>query len=179
MKENMILRAVIVVFAAVVLLIGITVLLTSCKSSSSGGAASEDLDEYVADPDKAQDEVIDSVVPDDDFHPAGEYEDETSQRASMRILSDDGEDCKVLIIWGSSATETTAWQFEGKFDRKSGMIPYENCIKTNLSWDEDGNESEEVVYKDGKGALLYYKNGFHWDDKKEDAGKDCYFVKPE
>ena len=122
--------------------------------------------------------ALKAVVPPEDFDPVGEYQDETSQRAMMTITPEGEEDhYTVEISWGSSAFETTIWEFEGDFSYDSGMLTYENCAKYELTVDDKGKQQEKTVYKDGKGALLYYEGGFHWDDKKENAGEECHFIK--
>ena len=160
------------VFIMAVLLAGIMMFTAACSSESSQTVTPEEAD-------KAKDELLEKVVPPEDFDPVGDYDDEMSKRATMTISSEDGKLYRVLINWGSGSKEMTVWEFEGEFDRDGGMIPYNNCRKTNIIFDENGNEKDEVVYEDGKGALLFYENGFEWEDKKEDAGKGCHFVKPE
>ena len=124
------------------------------------------------------DDVLKAVVPPKDFDPVGEYQDRTSQRATMTITPEGEEGhYSVVISWGSSAFETTIWEFDGNFDWDSGMLSYNNCVKYELKVDENGKQHEEVKYENGDGALLYYEYGFHWDNKKDNAGKDCFFFK--
>ena len=127
---------------------------------------------------KTAEKELQSVTAPEDFDPTGEYQDKTSQRADMTItpIGEEGH-YAVLVSWGSSAFETTIWEFDGEFDHKSGMLTYNNCTRIELTRNDEGKQEEEVVYEDGKGALLYYDGGFNWDNKKDDTGKDCYFVR--
>ena len=172
-----------------VILAGVMVLMAGCHVNLNIGPGSSDnatkneeqVQELEDEPESADDPadaVLQAVVPPEDFEPAGEYQDETSQRAMMTITPEGEEGhYSVLISWGSSAFETTIWEFDGDFDYDSGMLTYENCCKYELTVNEDGEQKEDEIYQDGKGALLYYEDGFHWDNKGDDDGKDCYFKK--
>ncbi len=169
----------------VLMLAAVMVLMAGCThinlNLGNGGSESKPKEQASADSGSVidtEEEVLNKVVPPEDFEPAGEYQDETSERAMMTITHEGEEDhYQVEISWGSSAFETTIWEFDGNFDPEGGMISYDNCAKYELKLDEDGYQQETAIYKNGKGALLYYEDGWHWDDKKENAGKDCHFIK--
>lgn len=122
-------------------------------------------------------DVMKAVVPPEDFEPAGEYEDETSQRAVMEITPEGEDFYHVEISWAGSATEKAVWTFNGTFDYDSGMLTFKDCRKDIDSFDENQGEKEEIIYEGGTGALMYYEDGLHWQDDQEDAGKDCHFIK--
>ena len=127
---------------------------------------------------KGQEEDLpEAVVPPEDFELAGEYQDETSQRALMTITPDGEDHYQVEISWGDSATKTTVWSFEGDFDREGGILNYKNGIKSVMTVTEEEGMKEDIEYESGRGALLYFDEGLHWQDDKEDAGKGCVFVK--
>lgn len=184
MKKTIITAIAIMIAAVMVLMVGCMRLNinggsgdTGQKAESEESAGSEDAAGNNDAADSA-DDVLKAVVPPKDFDPVGEYQDKTSQRATMTITPEGEEGhYSVVISWGSSAFETTIWEFDGNFDWDSGMLSYNNCSKYELKVDENGKQHEEVKYENGDGALLYYEYGFHWDNKKDDAGKDCYFFK--
>ncbi len=169
--------------AAVVLAAAAAALMTGCgaKAGNAEGSGDKKVEQEDASsliPEDKGADVLNSAVPPEDFDPVGEYQDDTSERANMTITPEGEEGhYSVMIRWGSSADQTTIWEFEGDFDRGSGMLPYEKCKKIELFLDDNGYEKEDIKYEDGKGALLFYEGGFHWEDKKESAGQDCYFVK--
>ncbi len=141
--------------------------LTGCGQSESKKSEEE-----------VKEDVLESVVPPEGFELEGSWQDENSQRAMMDIKKTGAKDeYEVLISWGSSATESTSWQFTGTFDREGGFLYYKNCVKTNLTFDENDKETAKTEYKDGEGAISYLNGKLKWQDKKEDAGKDCLFVK--
>ena len=116
---------------------------------------------------------VDRVVPPEDFVLAGDWQDETSQRAAMTIF-ENGDKYDVEISWANSADETVFWNFSGEFDRDRGFLSYKDCMKTIVT-----EESEDVEYEDGTGSIMYLDGNLIWQDDKEDAGADCVFVKVE
>ncbi|MBQ9827777.1 MAG: hypothetical protein IJM62_03750 [Lachnospiraceae bacterium] len=82
----------------------------------------------------------------------------------------------ILIHWASSAYEVTTWEMTGVLDKGKGVIEYDECIKTNITFGEDGTETaSEEVYSDGTGRLTFFDRTMTWEDDKEDAGKDLSF----
>ena len=120
-------------------------------------------------------DVVEKVAPPENFELAGEWQDTVSQRAMMTIDAGEGDTYDVEINWGSSADETTTWTFSGTFDTAGGFLYYEDCQKVTTTADKDGNIQEKVEYENGEGAISYYDGYLRWEDKKEDAGKDCKF----
>ncbi len=118
-------------------------------------------------------DLIDRVVPPEDFVLEGDWQDETSERAAMSIFKN-GDKYDVEISWANSADETVFWNFSGEFDREGGFLYYDDCMKTIVT-----EESEDVEYEKGTGAIAYLDGKLSWQDDKEDAGKDCVFVKVE
>ena len=171
----------IVVLIAVMTITAMTVGLSACRLNIGLGDKTEEKTEQKQEEQKETkdpvQDVLKAVVPPEDFELAGEYQDETSQRASMTITPEGEDHSQVEISWGDSASETTVWTFEGDFDYAGGMLSYKKGRKVIDSFSESEGEKEKVLYKDGTGALLYYEEGLHWQDDKEDAGKDCHFVK--
>ncbi|MBQ3282109.1 MAG: hypothetical protein IJH41_06870 [Eubacterium sp.] len=175
--------------AVMVLLTAVMVLMAGCASGNNSTDGSgkteqqnqEEQQDEMPDggvPEDPGEQALQSVVPPEGFDPVGEYQDETSKRAVMTITPEGEEGhYSVIISWGSSAFETTIWEFDGDFDYESGMLSYENCCKYELVLDENDKQQEEKKYEGGKGALMYFEGGFHWDNEKDGDGKDCYFIK--
>ena len=106
----------------------------------------------------------------------GLYQDEVSERATMNILCEGREGGSVEISWSSSAFETTVWTFSGIYNTENNTLPYDNCVKTVYTYDEDGNETAEIVYENGTGMLTVDEFWcILWQDDMEDAGADCVF----
>lgn len=176
-------KKIILVLLAVLIMLSMVGVLWACRlnininpGQKSGEKTEERQEEQKKSEDPAED-VLKAVVPPEDFELAGEYQDETSQRAMMTITPEGEDHYQIEISWGSSATEMTVWTFEGDFDYAGGLLSYKDARKVIDSFNENEGEKEEVLYEDGTGALMYYDEGLHWQDDKEDAGKECHFVK--
>ena len=90
------------------------------------------------------------------------------------------EGFKVLISWGSSAWETTTWEYSCFYHEDDNTVvsmPF--GIKTELVFDENGNEtSATAAYEDGQATFKIDENGYLvWIDEKENAGGGMRFEK--
>lgn len=156
------------------LIVSAALMVTSCKSVPRDGGGNETQSETTESKEEAPDDVLEKVAPPEDFELAGDWQDMTSQRAIMTIIAEEENKYDVEINWGDSAEETTTWTFSGEFDMTGGMLYYDDCQKIITSF-KDGEMKEKVEYKGGKGSILYYDGYLKWEDKEEDAGKDCRF----
>ena len=65
-------------------------------------------------------------------------------RASLEVIPE--EDCyRVLILWGSSAWETTEWTYTCEYDAENDRLVADHVICANIVYDDDGNETRTVV----------------------------------
>ena len=90
------------------------------------------------------------------------------------------EGFKVLISWGSSAWETTEWEYSCFYhedDNTLVSMPFGS--RTDLVYDDNGNEtSATTVYDDGQATFKIDENGhLIWIDEKENAGDGMLFEK--
>lgn len=79
------------------------------------------------------------------------------------------------VDWGSSATESSNWQYECSYDDVSGALSsVENGVRRNLTYGEDGEiAKEEVVFEDGAAAFALNDDGtLTWTDFKETPGQN-------
>lgn len=172
-------KRIVLVLAVTLMIASMASMLWACRLNINIGP-SNDSEKKMEEQEKSEDpvdDVLKAVVPPEDFELAGEYEDETGERATMTITPEGEDHYQIEISWGNSATEMTVWTFEGDFDYTGGMLSYKDARKVIDSFNENEGEKEEVLYEDGTGSLLYYDEGLHWQDDKEDAGKDCHFIK--
>ena len=97
-------------------------------------------------------------------------------RATIEIV-DEGEGYKVFIHWGSSAWETTTWDYACYYKAENNTLlstPF--GIRTELVFDDNGEETATTVYDDGVAEFSLDADGhLIWKDEKEDAGKDMAF----
>ena len=86
-----------------------------------------------------------------DFPVVGSYMDSVSQRASMEITGVPGA-YSARIHWGSSAWESTEWEFSGSFGT-DGVMHFNNAAKYNVVYDASGRETRTALYTNGAGTL--------------------------
>lgn len=65
-------------------------------------------------------------------------------RASLEVLAED-DGYQVLILWGSSAWETTEWVYSCVYDAEKGQLTAVHMICDNLVFDESGKETRTSV----------------------------------
>lgn len=92
---------------------------------------------------------------------SGEYQDEVSQRATLKLVKhEDGNTYDAVIGWSSSASELVEWAFTGDFDGEK--IEYTDGISKLYTSDEDGNANEELRDGDYSGTLLLSDGKLKW-----------------
>ena len=99
-------------------------------------------------------------------------------RATILIEANGMEGAKATINWGSSAWEHSEWTLTGSFDMDTLTITYEDCVRKDLVFDEDGNlTSETEVYTDGTGTIVFADDGtLTWNDEKEHQADGMTFI---
>ena len=106
---------------------------------------------------------------------AGNYQDLTSQRASMEILKlDDIYD--ITVRWASSATEETQWYMSGTLD--GNKITYGGENITVYEYDENGSETcTDATATNNLGYFEIKDNKLYWTGAAQDQCKECIFEK--
>ena len=98
-------------------------------------------------------------------------------RASIEIIWEE-EGFRVFISWGSSASETSEWEYSCYYDAETKSLEaMPTGIHTDNVYGEDGEiVSSTVIYDDGEATFTLDGEGnLLWHDVKEDAGKDMLF----
>lgn len=65
-------------------------------------------------------------------------------RASLEVIPEE-DCCRVLILWGSSAWETTEWTYTCDYDAENDRLVAVHMICANVVFDDEGNETRTVV----------------------------------
>ena len=82
------------------------------------------------------------------------------------------------INWGSSASEHSEWDMSGTFDTETLTVNYDNAVRKNIVFNEDGSvASETTVYENGKGSFTFSEGDLTlvWNDEQEHAADDTVF----
>ena len=94
-------------------------------------------------------------------------------RAALEIAPDGAESYKCFIRWGSSAWETSTWEYDCYCDGER-LVSLENGVRCDLTFAEDGSVAERKrVFDDGAAGFELLEDGrLRWIDYKEypDAG---------
>lgn len=109
----------------------------------------------------------------------GSYYEEHAHRGKISV--DHNEDSYVVTIhWAGSADTASEWKFTGEFNGRQ-VLYYDDCVRTNLTYSEDGSCTSEQVYTNGTGYIRIAeegtKTGLTWSDDMENAGADAFFIK--
>lgn len=94
---------------------------------------------------------------------------------AVLVVSDEGDEVHCTIEWGSSATESTVWEYECTYDEGTGTLTsLENGEKYSITYGEDGDvANEELIYGDGSASFVLNEDGtLTWTDFKETPGQD-------
>ena len=112
---------------------------------------------------------------------AGLWADPAIGRAELSIMPIDPRDAepgaqqyRVLLTWGSSASEHSAWTMTARLE--DGALVYTDGRHDDITFGEDGEETDqETEYEDGTGTLAFSHEGpsFTWHDDK--TGEDYTF----
>ena len=75
-------------------------------------------------------------------------------RALVEAEGDDG--ARITIEWSGSARELARWVMSGWFDEDTLTVEYADCVKTVVTYKDDGTLAGEAVeYEDGTGRIVF------------------------
>ncbi len=158
------------------LLAFILLMLTACGAKNDNEEASEPAEiivEVDVDDNGGSDAEDDGQNPVMNF--VGLYQ---ADRASMKVEAEGTDGAKLQVHWGSSAWESTEWAMSGKLDPQTLTVTYDNCVRTDRVYSQDGSEyTDTVVYEDGTGRVIFnpQDNSLIWEDDKENAADGMVF----
>lgn len=105
---------------------------------------------------------------------SGIWQDSVSGRATLDLQKTD-EGYSAVIQWADSASANVEWSFT--CTEEDGTLTYTDAVKKYVTYDEDGNADEKVLYEDGTGSMAVKDSTLIWIDDKEHAGDECAFEK--
>ncbi len=92
--------------------------------------------------------------------------------------AEDGENVISLDIWtgednifygeiscGKDENTVDFWEFDATYE--DGKLIYDDCIKTTVTYNDDGYSGEEEVYTQGKGTITISGDKLIWKDMTE------------
>lgn len=101
-------------------------------------------------------------------------------RAYVVVTAEGNDGASAVVTWSSSAWEHSTWTMSGTFDEKTLTFEYNDGIRTDYVYGEDGEvASQEDVYTDGHGTMVFSEGdelSMTWQDDKENVAQDMVFV---
>ena len=120
--------------------------------------------------------TADKTVIKNDVNLVGTWDDRYSQRATMEVRGGKNNVYRIHIHWGSTAFESEDWTMTGTFNDTTGELTYQDCTRTTITFDEEGNETDEVHYRNGTGKFLYNNGELTWQSDNDDYVDQCVFI---
>ena len=71
--------------------------------------------------------------------------------------------------------EMLVFSCSGKYSPGENGFLYYDGSKERVTYDMDGNSSEEYLYQDGSGKIFLKDKNLYWEDSTENAGKGLVF----
>ena len=101
---------------------------------------------------------------------AGNYGCPEADGARAVVECGEGNEAIIHITWRNSGGEYAQWVIVGELDLDTLTVSYTDCIKTIVTYGEDGMITDEVTeYKDGTGTIVFDEGtSFTWHDDEED-----------
>ncbi len=121
--------------------------------------------------------TADKTVIKNDVNLVGTWDDRYSQRATMEVRGGKNNVYRIHIHWGSTAFESEDWTMTGTFNDTTGELTYKDCARTTITFDEEGNETDEVHYRNGTGKFLYNNGELTWQSDNDDYVDQCVFIR--
>ncbi len=107
---------------------------------------------------------------------AGSYQDSVGQRAVLVAEETEGA-LKISVTWSDSATEMTEWNMTATMG-EDGLLSYDDCVRSNIVFDEAGDGTVETVYENGIGFFGVSENAeLVWNGAQDEECQECVFAK--
>lgn len=83
---------------------------------------------------------------------AGKWHEKIAGRASMKVTVA-GDNVKFDVTWSDSANKAYTWKFKGQ-ENEAGIVCYSDGVKSEIEYDEDGNETKTTVTDKAEGEVI-------------------------
>ena len=101
----------------------------------------------------------------------------TCDRCAITIVDGGNGEYNVYIAWGSSAYETSEWQYTCTYDEYTATLVCDGTgLLKNVVYGDDGSEDRTEVYTDGTAAFIMREVTPTWLDQNDNAGDGMVFM---
>ena len=149
-------------------------LLAACGAPTQAPAENEETPAL-----QTADEAAQAALPEDGQNPVmnfvGNY---LCGRASILVEAEGADSARFTVTWGASYNESARWVMSGRFDEETLSVRYTDCVKSLLTYREDGElASEEQLYADGSGVVFFSADEYAltWQDDQENMAEGLEF----
>lgn len=106
---------------------------------------------------------------------AGCGDDRVSERAYVCVESLGVLGVGITAEWSDGDEMTTRWTMTAHL-AEDGLLVYDDCVCEQVKYDENGNESSTVLYRNGEGFFGYDGEVLYWNGAQDDECRACEFV---
>lgn len=185
-----------IMIMSIVMAFGMMMFFASCTETDE----QQDADQQATVAEEGESVETDAAAPEEDpeatadavneyVNLAGEYQDETSGRATATVIANTEAKCvNITVTWSGSATESTEWTMSAV--KEGNQLVYSDCTKRttfaseDLDDEEEGDEDgmgggaeETVEYEGGSGSFEISDGKLLWTGAADEDCTGCVFVK--
>ena len=97
----------------------------------------------------------------------GVYTEEIAHRGTIVLTAVDEQTAAITIDWPGSAATRGSWDLTGTYDAERQAIVYKDAIYIEKTFNEQGAESDKVVYTRGSGVFTLDRGKLFWTDETQ------------
>ncbi len=97
----------------------------------------------------------------------GVYTEEIAHRGTIVLTAVDEQTAAITIDWPGSAATRGSWDLTGRYDAERQAIVYNDAIYIEKTFNEQGAESDKVVYTRGSGLFTLDRGKLFWSDETQ------------
>lgn len=106
----------------------------------------------------------------------GVYTEEIAHRGVLTLTAEDDETAVISVVWPGSAAVKGQWDMSGRYDAEKQAVVYSDAVYVEKTFDENGGETDKVVYTRGSGFFTLDKGKLIWTNEKQPEMGTSTFV---
>ena len=106
----------------------------------------------------------------------GEYQDTNSKRATAKVEVTGNNSAIITVKWSNSAASTNVWTMTASLS-SDGVLGYSNEKLVELITDENGTQTEKLIYQDKEGSFKVENGKLLWTGAYSENCRSCVFEK--
>ncbi len=97
----------------------------------------------------------------------GVYTEEIAHRGTIVLTAQDEQTAFLTVDWPGSAFSRGSWDMTARYDTEKQALVYSDAIYVEKTFNEQGAESDKVVYTRGSGFFTLDKGKLFWSDETQ------------